>query len=379
MTFLILAGGMFFAVASFAHIVSIVGVVLRTRRREQPAVQDAPAVSILRPVCGLDNFVEQTLRSAFQLDYPRYEILFCVADANDPVIPVVQSLRAAYPQIESRLLIGNSSVSTNPKLNNLVKGWHEARYEWVLMVDSNVLMPRDHMQQMFSAWREDTGLVCSPPIGGSPGNIWAELECAFLNTYQARWQCFADAIGFGFAQGKSMLWRRDLLDRAGGIEALGREIAEDAASTKVIRAQGLRVRLVAAPFVQPLGYRNAIDVWRRQVRWARMRRKTFKWFFVPEILVGGVTPLVIAAFLAAGLDWPIIGTIAALAALWYAAEAYMAHAVGWQLSVRSIAIWILRDALLPVLWIAAWIGDEFEWRGNPMSVAVLAGEPSARQ
>ena len=99
------------------------------------------------------------------------------------------------------------------------------------MVDSNVYMPKDHLQRMLSAWREDTGLVWSPPVGAAPEGPWAELECAFLNTYQARWQCFADTLGFGFAQGKAMLWRHSMLEAAGGIAALGREPAEDAAAT----------------------------------------------------------------------------------------------------------------------------------------------------
>ncbi len=113
-------------------------------------------------------------------------------------------------------------------------------------------------------------LLAAPRLG--PTELWAELECAFLNTYQARWQCFADFIGLGFAQGKAMLWRRELLDEAGGIEALADEVAEDAAATKIVRAQRLRVRLVTAPFAQPLGCRSVFDVWRRQLRWARLRR-----------------------------------------------------------------------------------------------------------
>jgi hypothetical protein len=35
----------------------------------------------------------------------------------------------------------------------------------------------------------------------------------------------------------------------------------------------------------------------------------------------------------------------------------------------------LRDLLLPGLWIDAWVGTEFAWRGNAMSVA--ADTPSA--
>ncbi len=101
-------------------------------------------------------------------------------------------------------------------------------------------MPRDYIQRLFASWRADTGLVASPPIGCRPDGLWAEVECAFLNTYQARWQYIVDTFGFGFAQGKTMLWRRADLDAAGGIEALAKEVAEDAAATKVVRDAGLQ-------------------------------------------------------------------------------------------------------------------------------------------
>lgn len=369
----ILIAGSPCAVALACHVVSALAVIARTKRRDAGTAATADVsdgVSILRPVCGIENFIEETLQSTFALDHPRYEVVFCVADADDPVIPLVQRLIAAHSLIDARLLIGNSTASTNPKLNNLIKGWRASRYDWVLMADSNVLMPKDHVQRMQAAWREDTGLVCSPPIGSAPQNLWAELECAFLNTYQARWQSFADLIGIGFAQGKAMLWRRDLLEAVGGIEALADEVAEDAAATKIVRAQGLRVRLVNAPFTQPLGRRDAIDVWRRQLRWARLRRATFKRFFVPEIFVGAIPPLAFAALAAALAGWPVLGTVAPLVVVWYAFEALLAYAAGWPFSLRMFVLCMLRDALLPLLWIAAWTGDEFEWRGNAMTVTV---------
>ena len=152
------------------------------------------------------------MSSAFRLDYPNYEILFCVAQPADPVLPLVRRLIELNPDVAARLLIGNEGVSANPKLNNVVKGWLAASHPWIVMADSNVLMPPDYMRRMLTTWRADTGLVSSPAVGCAPANIWAELECAFLNTYQVRWQCFADSIGMGFAQGKTMLFCRGLLD-----------------------------------------------------------------------------------------------------------------------------------------------------------------------
>jgi ceramide glucosyltransferase len=333
-----------------------------------PAPSDAPPISLVRPVCGLDNFAEETLASGFRLDYPHYEIIFCIADPDDPVAPLVSRLMAANPQVPSRLLFGDDRVSANPKLNNCVKGWHAATHPWIVLADSNVLMPRDYLQRCLAAWKPDTGLVCSTPIGSRPGNFWAEVECGFLNTLQARWQYVGEALGLGFAQGKTMLWRRDFLNAHGSIEALGAEIAEDAASTKLVRRHGLHVHLVDSPFEQPLGARTAAEVWARQVRWARLRRKTFPPFFALEILTGSFLPVLATAYAASAYDYN--GVVAGLlvAALWMAAEVQLAVVAGWRVTWMSPFVWILRDLSLPVLHVVGWGAGSFVWRGNVMDV-----------
>ncbi len=338
------------------------------RGRATPAPRNAPAVSIVQPLCGVETFSRETLRSIFALDYPDYEIVFCLASADDPIAPLVQRAIAAHPERPARLLIGDDRVSANPKLNNVVKGWKAARHDWVVIADSNVLMPPDYIQRLLERWRPDTGIVCAPPIGSRPESFGADIECAFLNTYEARWQYAAEAAGFGFAQGKTMLWRRDVLEAGGGIEALGAEIAEDAASTKLVHAQGLDAHLVNQPFQQPLGPRRLKDVWSRQIRWARLRRATFPAHFAPEILTTSLLTIGAAAFAAPEFGLSVWSSVALAALFWYAVEALLAFVAGWPLSWRSLPAWIVRDVLLPVLWGEAWTGDNFVWRGNAMSV-----------
>jgi ceramide glucosyltransferase len=325
-----------------------------------------PAVSIVRPVRGVDPFDEITLRSGFALQYPNLELIFCCADDTDPAVYLVQRLIAEHPGVSARLLVGADHITANPKLNNIVKGWQAATHDWVVMADCNVLMPADYVQRMFDAWQPDTGLVCSPPIGSWPAGFWAEVECAFLNTYQARWQYAADSLGFGFAQGKSMLWPRATLQKAGGIRALGAEIAEDAAATKIVRQQGLRVRLVGRPFEQPLGRRSWQQLWTRQVRWARLRRVTFATYFAPEILTCSFLPIGAGIFAADSMGiHPVIAAIALLS-VWYGSEAVLARLAGWHLTRLSPAAWLFRDLLIPAVWVAAWAGSSFNWRGNDM-------------
>lgn len=342
----------------------------RLRPRGQPTAPapGVPAVTIVRPVCGIEPFIEETLGTSFLLDHPEHEILFCVEQDDDPVIPLIHRLMDAHPGVAARLLVGEDRVSANPKLNNCVKGWREARHGWIILADSNVLMPADYVQQLFRAWRPDTGLVCSTPLGVRPGNFWAHVECAFLNTLQARWQYAGERVGLGFAQGKSMLWRRDVLDAHGGIRALGAEIAEDAAATKLVRAAGLHVHLVDSPFEQPLGPRKARQVWDRQVRWARLRRVTFPAFFAPEILSGGAVPLALGLGAAAGAGMSLPLAAAVLALLWYGAEAALAARKGWPLSWQLVPAFLVRDLVIPAMWVAAWTAGRTVWRGNAMRI-----------
>ncbi len=172
-----------------------------------------------------------------------------------------------------------------------------------------------------------------------------------------------------FAQGKTMLWQRAGLERAGGIEALAKEVAEDAASTKIVRGAGLKVRLVDRPFVQPLGYRSAAEVWRRQLRWARLRRASFLAYFLPEAISGGVLPMVTLAGVAVALDLPPTLSVAGLGAVWYGSEMLLAAAAGWHLSARYPLCCLARDLLLPVLFVKAMHGDDFVWRGNEIRPA----------
>ncbi len=270
MTPFLLILGLFVLVTAGAHFAGIVILLLRPLLSRDPKPAERPPVTILRPACGIENFVEETLRSSFAVDYPEYELIFCVADPTDPVVPLIRRLMDEHPAVPSRLLLGDDRISINPKLNNLVKGWHAAKHDWIVMADSNVLIPHYYIDQMLARFRPDVGLVCSPALATQPVGGAAELEVAFLNTHQARWQMLADALGFAYAQGKTMFWKRAILNDNGGIEALARRTAEDIASTQLVRGAGYKVRLVKHPFPQPLGERTFAQVWRRQQRWMRV-------------------------------------------------------------------------------------------------------------
>ena len=341
-------------------------------RRNRPGhrLPDRPPVTVVRPLCGLEHFSRETLASSFAIDYPDYEILFCVADAADPVVPLVRSVMAAHPTRPARLLVGEDAVGANPKLNNMAKGFHQSSHALVVFVDSNVFTPPDYLDQLAAALQAGAGMVTAPPVGQAPIGFWADVECAFLNSYQARMQYALDALGRGFAQGKTLCFRRADLDH-GGFAQLAAEPAEDAAATRMMRARGRTIRL-AGPFAQLVGPRRASQVWKRQVRWARLRRASFPLLFAPEVLAGSLPPLV--ALLVGINDLGVEPMLPALAflALWYGPEILLLHIAGWP---RALAAMLLRDAMLPVVFIAGCAGSSFEWHGKAMTASSADASP----
>ena len=232
----------------------------------------------------------------------------------------------------AQLLVGDDRISINPKLNNIVKGWEAASHGWIVMADSNVLMPPDYIERLLTQWDRRTGIVSSPPVGAAPEGIWAELECGFLNTYQARWQLAADAFGLGFAHGKTMLWRREILDGAGGIRALAAQPAEDAAGTQLVRDLGS----ARAARPEPLSAAARKPPLRRSMEAAASLGAAAARVVRPLFLSRRFFQAASCRF-ASPQSWLLLGALpialaAAFAVLWYGAEALLAATLRWPLS-----------------------------------------------
>ena len=359
------------AFAAAALLVQLVSVALaagRCRKGGKRAVPlSRPAISLVRPLSGVEPYSAETLRSTFDIAYPSYEILFCVADKDDPIVPLVRGLIARHPDRPAALLIGKDALGANPKLNNMAKGFRAARFDHVVFTDSNVLLPADYLDQIMAKLEGGAGMVSAPPVGQAPEGFWAELECAFLNSYQARIQYAVDTLGCGFAQGKTLFFRRADLEH-GGLASLASEPAEDAAATKMMRAMGKRIRL-AGPFAQLIGRRSFGQVWQRQVRWARLRKASFPLLFCPEILSGAIPPALALGFGLGALDLPWFAGSLVFLGLWYVSELLLLRVAGWPRSLPAI---LLRDLLLPAVYLAGLMGKGFEWHGQKLQAGLEA-------
>ena len=360
-----------FAICAFAgltHIVTISTVIVRLRRpsRHAPADAAAPLVSILRPICGLENNLDRCIESSFRLAYPNYELIFCAEDETDEAVPLVRRLMATYPDVAATLLIGRDRIGANPKLNNLAKGWKAARADWVILSDSNVVLPADYVEQLWSCWGGKTGLVSTAMVVAEPEGFAAEVECAYMNPYAARWMLVADSFGLAYAHGKTVMLQRKTIEQAGGFAALNQEAADELAATRIVWRAGQRVRLAPKPVHQPIGFRSFTTVVRRQLRWARLRRSGIPFLYAAEFFSCAVIPFAFAAGLAiAGLLSPL--ALAAYVVAWYGSDLVLTRAAGWPSSWRMPLALLVRDAIMPVIWFLAWFGDQSEWRGHAVS------------
>jgi len=99
-----------------------------------------PGVSILKPlVNSADPYLFTNLETYFLLDYPKYELIFCIQEADDTRLKMyVDSLRNKYPTIKSKVFYGGEKVSVNPKINNMNPGYKAAEYEYILISDSGI-------------------------------------------------------------------------------------------------------------------------------------------------------------------------------------------------------------------------------------------------
>jgi ceramide glucosyltransferase len=163
-----------------------------------------------------------------------------------------------------------------------------------------------------------------------------------------------------------MLWRRTDLARAGGVEAMALECAEDAATTKMIRRAGLKIRMVDYLPPQPLGRGSASEVWARQIRWARMRKATFFYFFLPEAVTGAVPPMIALAFCASAFGLPIGWSMLVLGIVWYGSEMLLTAVAKWHMTPLYPLYGIVRDLILPVLFVCALFNANIVWQGNSM-------------
>jgi ceramide glucosyltransferase len=354
----------------------------------------APAITLLKPLKNFDEHTAACLRSwlAQKYDGP-VQVLFGVAEEDDPVCFVVRELLKEFPDRDAALLITGESLGTNAKVSTLVQLFRRAKHDLICVSDADVCVPQDFLANAVAPLHDDgTGLVNSFYSLANPTTFAMQLEAVAINADFWSQVLQSNALKpQDFALGAAMITRRALLKKIGAFESLLDFLADDYQLGNQISKTGARVELsplVVECWDKPMTFR---DVWKHQLRWARTIRvsQPLPYFFS---ILGHTTLWITLLALFANLGgFPLLpdsllheqvlslrwqSLLAPLHVPWvlviFAAVLAMRAGIASHLQRRltrkpRAAGWtvvVAKDFLGVAVWAAAFLGNTIEWRGT---------------
>jgi ceramide glucosyltransferase len=328
-----------------------------------PELCTAVPMSVLKPLSGAEEDLEENLRSFFEQDYPDYELLFAVRGPDDPAIPVVERLRSEYTPVAARLIVTGEPPYPNAKVYSLDRMLAEARNELLVMSDSDVRVKPDMLHVVAAEFQDQRLGVATCPYRAVPGQgIWSRLEALGMNTEFLGGVLVTRIVeGMKFAVGPTIVARRAALLSFGGFDRLKDYLAEDFVMGKLASERGWRVSLSSYVIEHRIGSQGFRENMRHRLRWARSTRRSRPSGYMGQLFTN---PLPLALLLVALRPdwWPLL----VLTALFRALAAWAV--AGWVLHdpLTGRRWWLVpvQDVVSFVFWLAGFFGDTIEWRGR---------------
>jgi ceramide glucosyltransferase len=335
------------------------------------STQPLTPVTILKPLRGTDPEMYESFRSHCLQDYPEYEIIFGVSDANDPAIQLVDRLQKEFPQRNIQLLICRENLGTNTKVSNLAQMVRAARYEYFIVNDSDIRVAPDYMRRVMTLLSSPhIGLVTCLYRGIANASLGSRLEALGISTDFAAGVLVAQLVerGIKFGLGSTLGFRRHDLQAIGGFEALVDYLADDYQLGSRIAAMGLKIKLSDVVVETFLPQYTLRSFWDHQVRWARTIRDSRFMGYVGLGMTFGLPWALLALICARGAGWAL--ALLVLTAVLRIAVAFVVGSFALEdKRVISTLAWLLvRDLIAPTVWIASFAGHEISWRGDKFNL-----------
>jgi ceramide glucosyltransferase len=337
------------------------------RYRRDPVV--APAISVLRPVKGMDEGLAQNFDCLLAQRYDRFEILIGAADADDPALHEARKFAARHPDAAIRVLHCPRATGLNPKVSILEELAQSAANDYVLISDSNVRVDPGYLARLVTQLDDPrVGLVTNVLTAQGADCVGSRLEQLQLATFVARATLFAKVhLNHTCVVGKSMLFRLSDLTRVGGWAPVRDVLAEDYAIGNAFHAAGFQVRVASAPvatFVPGWPLQRFIA---RHLRWAQMRRRVSLAAYLMEPFLYPTPFLLALSMLSLCWGAPAALSVAALvgvAVRFCCDRALLSRLHRGEDIVPALRLSFAKDTLALAIWVSAWFRRTIEWRGN---------------
>jgi len=355
------------------HMIAIVYGRWRLYRTRQSANPDAektlPGVSVLKPLCsGEDSNLFSNLETFFTLDYPKFELLFCIQEEGDSRLRMyVESLRSKFPKVDCQIFYGGEQVGVNPKINNMSPAYDKAKYDLVLVSDSGIRMRSDTLTDMVAHMREKVGLVHQMPFVCDRPGLPSTLEQVYFGTWLARINLVSCLFGINCVTGMSCLIRRTALDDAGGLRAFGGYLAEDYFIAEQVQKKGLKLDISSQPALQNPGD-NTVGVFQARImRWRKLHVSSTPMTIVFEPISECMLLGVLAAWSTSFLfRWDPIAVFLIHVLVWFICDWVLIHIVqNGSLPFNKfefLVTWLFREVSSPYLLLAAHFNPTIRWK-----------------
>lgn len=318
-------------------------------------------ISVLKPLSGLDEGLEENLRSFFEQDYLDFELLFAVRHEWDPAVPIVDRLVAEFPAVKASLVLTGEPPYPHAKVFSLQCMMERSRNPLIVMSDSDVRVGPDFCRELATEFSDARlGLVTCPYRAIAGKTVWSKLEAVGMNTdFHAGLLTAVMMEGAKFAVGPTIVARKHVLESLGGIERVKDYLSsEDFMLGRIAAQQGFVVRLSNYVVEHRIGSESMLQNFAHRLRWARTTRRSRPWGYVGQFFTHPL-PVGFAICLLCPGCWLLLAItlLFRLAAAWTVSEYILTAGV-------PLLLLPFQDALGFTFWVAGFFGNSISWRGQ---------------
>jgi ceramide glucosyltransferase len=362
----------------------------REARRQDAALASQPkflpAVSLLKPLHGLEAGLEGNLRGFYEQDYLRHavangdsamvngvsrvEVLFCARTEADPGLMLARRVAADYPEITTRFCTSGEPWAANAKVCSLVTMAKVATHDLWVISDSDVRVVPEYLRRVVLPFANERVGCATCLYRGvvAEGGIWSRLEAVGMTIEMSSGVCAASLIEpMQFALGPTMVARRECVAAIGGFEATEDYCADDFVLGNWIAREGWEVVLIGHAIDHMVLYAGFVDSIKHQVRWMKSTRFSRPKGHFGTSLTFGV-PFGLLS-LAGGLllGRPVLAwSLFAVSVLGRSLQAWVVgkYVVRKRRIWPTMALYPIRDLMGMMFWALSYTNNRILWRGE---------------
>jgi ceramide glucosyltransferase len=325
-----------------------------------------PPVSNLKPIRGLDPDAYENFASFCKQDYPDYELLFCIGEEDDPVVPILQKLARDFPERRIRVLVGSGGTGTNDKVVKLARLVSEAQHEVVVISDSDVRVQPDYLRTVVAPLANPkVGAVTCFYVPVDEKTLAENVQTiGMFSDFYAGILVARQLDGVKFALGPTIATTRTRLAGFGGYQAIANRPADDLLVGRLIAEQGYEVQLLPYSISTVADYQSMRDLLHKRLRWIVVMRQMRPWGHFGLLLTQGLpwSLLAIAIQPSAGVALGYLGAYFGLR-----------FAMTWLIGIRGLkqkSLWKklplipLWDAMAFFIWLTSFSRNTIRWRDS---------------